>query len=172
MTCHHIVRISRCVALKTICTGTLILKELSLSFCLIPIFTMCLASGREKLNTWDRGTVCQAGPRWRPNREIAWHTERLLLRVQYTNSKCSPLVDTMNTVIPRDSGDIFSRFVNVSLLYVILAWFTYLLPKHRKHIGYNHSRVIKWQHIEFLFGNAPIYLLRNNNWTYFIARWY
>ena len=29
---------------KTFCTGTLILKELSLSFCLIPVFCMCLAS--------------------------------------------------------------------------------------------------------------------------------
>ena len=31
--------------------------------------------------------MCQAGPRRRPNREIAWHTERLLLHVRYTNSK-------------------------------------------------------------------------------------
>ena len=34
--------------------------------------------------------VCQAGPRWRPNREIAWHTEWLLIRVRYTNSRHSP----------------------------------------------------------------------------------
>ena len=33
--------------------------------------------------------MCQAGPRWRPNREIAWHTERLILHVRYTNSKRS-----------------------------------------------------------------------------------
>ena len=31
-----------------------------------------------------------AGQRWRPNRSIAWHTERLLLHVRYTNSKHSP----------------------------------------------------------------------------------
>ena len=34
--------------------------------------------------------MCQAGPRWRQNREIAWYIERLLLRVRYTNSKRSP----------------------------------------------------------------------------------
>ena len=33
--------------------------------------------------------MCQAGPRWRPNREIAKHTERLLLRVRYTISERS-----------------------------------------------------------------------------------
>ena len=129
------------------------------------------APRREKLNTWDLGKVCQAGPRWRPNREIAWHTEWLLFRVRYTKSKRSPLLNATNTVIPRNSCDILSRFV-VRLLYAILAWFTHLLPKYRKRIGYNHSRVIKWQHIEYLFGNAPFYLLRNNFWTYFIARWY
>ena len=43
-------------------------------------FELCRrTTGREKLNTWDRGKVCQADPRWRPNREIAWYTERLLL---------------------------------------------------------------------------------------------
>ena len=26
--------------------------------------------------------MCQAGPRWRPNHEIVWHTERLLLHVR------------------------------------------------------------------------------------------
>ena len=34
--------------------------------------------------------MCQAGPRGRPNREIAWHTERLLLHVRDTNSERSP----------------------------------------------------------------------------------
>ena len=34
--------------------------------------------------------MCQVGPRWRPNHEIAWHTEWLLLHVWYTNSKRSP----------------------------------------------------------------------------------
>ena len=34
------------------------------------------------------GTVHR--PSWRPNREIAWHTERLLFHVRYTNSKRSP----------------------------------------------------------------------------------
>ena len=34
--------------------------------------------------------MCQAGPRWRPNCEIAWHTERLLHHERYTNSKRSP----------------------------------------------------------------------------------
>ena len=34
--------------------------------------------------------MCQAGPRWRPNREIAWRTERLRLYVRYANSKRSP----------------------------------------------------------------------------------
>ena len=34
--------------------------------------------------------MCQAGPRWRPNREIAWYTEGLLPHVRYTNSKRSP----------------------------------------------------------------------------------
>ena len=34
--------------------------------------------------------MCQAGPRWRPNREIAWRTKQLLLHVGYTNSKRSP----------------------------------------------------------------------------------
>ena len=30
-----------------------------------------------KLNTWDRGKMCQAAsPRWRPKGEIAWHPER------------------------------------------------------------------------------------------------
>ena len=38
--------------------------------------------------------MCQAGPRWRPNREIAWHIERLLLHVQSTISKCSPSSNT------------------------------------------------------------------------------
>ena len=28
------------------------------------------ASGRENLNTRDRGIMCWAGPRWRPNRDI------------------------------------------------------------------------------------------------------
>ena len=32
----------------------------------------------------------QAGPRWCPNHEIAWHIERLLLHVRYTNRKHSP----------------------------------------------------------------------------------
>ena len=27
--------------------------------------------------------MCQAGPRWHPNHEIAWHIERLLLHVRY-----------------------------------------------------------------------------------------
>ena len=29
--------------------------------------------------------MCQVGPRWRPNREIAWHTERLQhhVRIMY-----------------------------------------------------------------------------------------
>ena len=48
------------------------------------------APGGEKLNTWDPGKVCQAGQRRRPNRKIAKHTKRLLLRVRYTNSKGSP----------------------------------------------------------------------------------
>ena len=48
------------------------------------------APGREKLNPWDRGKMCQAGPRWRPHRQIAWHTERLLHHVRCTNSKHSP----------------------------------------------------------------------------------
>ena len=34
--------------------------------------------------------MCQAGSRWRPKSEIAWHTERLLLHVRYTNNKRSP----------------------------------------------------------------------------------
>ena len=34
--------------------------------------------------------MCQAGPRWCPNREIAWHIERLLLHVGYTDRKRSP----------------------------------------------------------------------------------
>ena len=48
------------------------------------------APGWEKLITWDRGKMCQAGPIWRPNSEIAWNTERFLLHVRYTNSTCSP----------------------------------------------------------------------------------
>ena len=38
--------------------------------------------------------MCQAGPRSRPNREIAWHTERLLLHVRHTNSKRSSKAST------------------------------------------------------------------------------
>ena len=42
--------------------------------------------------------MCLAGPRWRPNREIAWHTERLLHHVRYTNSKRSPSSNAINPV--------------------------------------------------------------------------
>ena len=49
--------------------------------------------------------MCQAGPRWRPNREIAWHTERLLHFERYTNSKRSP---SSNAII------IHSTIINMS----------------------------------------------------------
>ena len=39
--------------------------------------------------------MCQAGPRWRRNCEIAWYIEQLLLHVRYTISKCSPLSNTI-----------------------------------------------------------------------------
>ena len=50
----------------------------------------------KKLKTWDRDKMCQAGPRWRLNREIAWHTEQLLHHVRYTNSKRSPSSTAIN----------------------------------------------------------------------------
>ena len=43
--------------------------------------------------------MCQAGSRWRPNREIAWHTERLILHVRYTNSKRSPSSNAIIIII-------------------------------------------------------------------------
>ena len=44
--------------------------------------------------------MCQAGPRWRPNREIAWHTERLPRGVRYTNSKRSPSSNGFLNICP------------------------------------------------------------------------
>ena len=44
------------------------------------------------MNTLDRGKMCQpASPRWRPNREIAWHPERYRREPSRDlNSKRSP----------------------------------------------------------------------------------
>ena len=38
--------------------------------------------------------MCHAGPRWCPNRGIAWHTEWLLIHVRYMNSKRSPSLNS------------------------------------------------------------------------------
>lgn len=53
------------------------------------------APGREKLNTRDRGKMCWAGPRWRPNRRIAYGTVIRTCTVQYGTR----IVPSSNTTI-------------------------------------------------------------------------
>ena len=87
------------------------------------------APGREKLNTWDRGEMCQAGPRWRPNCEIAWHTERLLHHVRSTNSKRSPSSNAIKCI---SFWQMPNFFWGIPLTYKLYIYKVYLLLRDVK----------------------------------------
>ena len=76
--------------------------------------------------------MCLAGPRWRPNREIAWHTERLLPvhHVRYTNSKRSPSSNAINPVFMGFQMQFFS----------ILRFFWSILVESRVHLRTSSSK--------------------------------
>ena len=73
--------------------------------------------------------MCQAGPRWRRNRKIPWHSERLLHRVRHTNSKRSP---SSNTNIHK-LAVFFFLFLTISFFLFSLR-FQWDLVCDRKHL--------------------------------------
>ena len=67
--------------------------------------------GREKLNTWDRRKMCQAGPRWRPNREMAYK----MVTTSCTVRKKTQIVCVLlrrNAIILHKVISIFLRFLH------------------------------------------------------------
>ena len=82
------------------------------------------APGRKKLNTRDRSKVCQAGPRWRLNSNIAWHTERLIPRVLCKNSKRSPSSNATRNSKGFEMCNSRSMLVNIIFSHIWKPWWS------------------------------------------------
>ena len=119
------------------------------------------APGRKKLNTRDRSKVCQAGPRWRLNSNIAWHTERLVPRVRCKNSKRSPSSNATRNSKGFEMCNSRSMLVNIIFSHIWKPWWSRISIFNKMAAPRSPCGGFKTRVLHFKVKNTP---LKDKNW--------